>query len=227
MGKKTLYIRLDSSQMPKVNDRIIVKDFNMESYFCTLLGKRLLETVATSLSIPFPGKIVSDFRNISVKGYNAIIKQWELMLVKLLSENNKEKEFVLNISISFFEWLSHQEDKIYREIGKTQSCCLSFTRETLHKELIESILLKRLEHTLSKMNEAIDCIVIGVRYTLCVDYNGYLGNYIKSLNGQFAKSTIIHRKDFLILHLEWEKTSGFTKYFRMFSDDVTQIVVCR
>ena len=42
MGK-ILYIRLDSSPLPEAYDEIIVKDFNLESYFCALLGRRLLE----------------------------------------------------------------------------------------------------------------------------------------------------------------------------------------
>lgn len=71
-----------------------------------------------------------------------------MVLVRLLSDD-KERQFTLNIPSSYFEWLSHQEDKIYREIGKTQSMSLSFTKEFLYKELIESILLKRLEYTLT------------------------------------------------------------------------------
>ena len=141
---KTLYIRLDSSQRPKEQDCIIVMDFNLESYFCTLLGKRLLEKHAIIQSILYPGKIVSDFKNSSIKSYNAIIKQWELILVKLLSDNNKEKHFILKLPASYFEWLSYQEDKIYREIGNSHFYCLSFSREFLYVELIESILLKRL-----------------------------------------------------------------------------------
>ena len=95
MEKKALYIRLDSSPLPKKSDRIIVKDFNLENYFCALLGKRLLEDHTIIQSILYPGKIVSDFRSSSIKSYNAIIKQWELLLVKLLSGNNKEECFIL------------------------------------------------------------------------------------------------------------------------------------
>ncbi|MFR3329820.1 MAG: hypothetical protein ACLTSL_06625 [Odoribacter splanchnicus] len=194
---KILYIRLDSSSLPEVNDEIIVKDFNMECYFCTFLGKALLEghTMVQPLNT-FPGKIVSDFKDSSVRNYNTIIKQWELILAKLLSANNKEKRFVLDIPVAYFEWLSHQEDKVYREIGHTQSCRLSFAREFLYEELIESVLLKRLEYTLRKINEAIDCIVIGLRYQQGFCEEKQLGNYIKSLNEYLKKSTVMHRKDF-------------------------------
>ena len=198
MEKKALYIRLDSSPLPKKSDRIIVKDFNLENYFCALLGKKLLEDHTIIQSILYPGKIVSDFRSSSIKSYNAIIKQWELLLVKLLSGNNKEECFILKIPSSYFEWLSHQEDKIYSETGNSQSYCLPFLREFLYAELIKSILLKRIEHTLGKINEVIDLIVIGLRYRQRLIDEKQLSNYIKPLNSQLEKLTVIHRKDFYI-----------------------------
>ena len=102
----------------------------------------------------------------------------------------------MKIPSSYFEWLSHQEDKIYSETGNSQSYCLSFLREFLYAELIESILLKRIEHTLGKINEVIDLIVIGLRYRQRLIDEKQLSNYIKSLNSQLEKLTVIHRKDF-------------------------------
>lgn len=79
MGK-ILYIRLDSSPLPEVCDEIIVKDFNLESYFCTLLGKKLLGGCSITQSVPFLGKIVSDFKDSSPEIYSAIIAQRKISL---------------------------------------------------------------------------------------------------------------------------------------------------
>ena len=64
MGK-ILYVRLDSSPLPEPSDEIIIKDFNLESYFCTLLGKRLLEDASITQLVSFPGKIVTDLKGFS------------------------------------------------------------------------------------------------------------------------------------------------------------------
>lgn len=135
-----------------------------------------------------------------------------MVLVRLLSDD-KERQFTLNIPSSYFEWLSHQEDKIYREIGKTQSMSLSFTKEYLFKELIESILLKRLEYTLKKIWEAIDIIVIGLRYRLQFTGEIQLDNYIRPLNRQFEKSSFMHRKEFLVRYSKSQIEMDFIKFF--------------
>ena len=79
MGK-ILYIRLDSSPLPEPSDEIIIKDFNLESYFCTLLGKRLLEEAGLSGAMPYPGKLITDFEKIDGEAYRKIIRQWEKIL---------------------------------------------------------------------------------------------------------------------------------------------------
>ena len=49
-----------------------------------------------------------------------------------------------------------------------------------------------------KINEVIDLIVIGLRYRQRLIDEKQLSNYIKSLNSQLEKLTVIHRKDFYI-----------------------------
>lgn len=57
--KKILYIRLDSSQLPEACDEIIIKDFNWESHFYTLLGKRMLEGAGIAGTMLYPGKLIA------------------------------------------------------------------------------------------------------------------------------------------------------------------------
>ena len=130
MGK-ILYIRLDSSPLPEACDEITVKDFNLESYFCALLGRRLLEEQAVNQSIPFPGKIISDFKDFSPEIYGAIIAQWENMLIQLLTADDIQGiRFKISLPFTYLDWLAHHENPIYREIGKIQSPTLNFKSES-------------------------------------------------------------------------------------------------
>lgn len=75
MEKKILYIRLDSSPLPEACNEMIVKDFNLESYFCALLGRRLLEDTGLGGSMLYPGKLVADFEKANKEAYREIIQQ--------------------------------------------------------------------------------------------------------------------------------------------------------
>ena len=104
---KILYIRLDSSQLPESSDEIIIKDFNLEGYFCTLLGKRLLEDTGLSCAMPYPGKLITDFEKIDKEVYREIIQQWEKVLAVLLKFQLEDDEvFIFRLPDSYLNWLS-------------------------------------------------------------------------------------------------------------------------
>ena len=194
MGK-ILYIRLDSSPLPEASNEIIVKDFSLESYFCTLFGKTLLEKVTQIQSVSFPGKMLVDFKDFSPETYRAIIVQWENILVKLLgSINGCNLRFNLNIPAIYFTWLSHHENSIYREIGEKQLLHLSFDGGFLYKELITSVLMKRLRFTFSKITDGIDTIVIAL--PSLNDVTDFV-TYLKQLNKGFNDAKIISYQEFI------------------------------
>ncbi len=193
--KKILYIRLDSSPLPEASDEIIVKDFNLESYFCTLLGKRLLGEAAIPQSVPFPGKIVTDFKFFSSETYNAIIAQWENILVQLLTTDDiQKKRFEINIPFAYYEWLSHHDNAVYREIGKIQSSCFYSKGELLYNELVVCVLMRRLRFTLSKITDSIEHIVISL--PIVKNRRPFI-NYILQLNNNFNGSDVIDRQMFI------------------------------
>lgn len=191
MGK-ILYIRLDSTPLPEISDKIIVKDFNLESYFCTLLGKKLLTEQNIIQSISFPGKIISDFKDSSPKIYNTVIEQWESILVQLLIDDDMRNQcFEINIPFPYFDWLSHHENPIYRKIGKNQSQCLSFKGELLYEELVTCILMKRLRFTLSKITDDINYIVVSLPI---LDKGTTFIKYLMQLNDKFEGLNVIDRQ---------------------------------
>lgn len=194
MGK-ILYIRLDSTPLPEISDEIIVKDFNLESYFCTLLGKKLLAEQNIIQSVSFPGKIISDFKDSSSKIYNTVIEQWESILVQLLIDDDMRNQcFKINIPFPYFDWLSHHENPIYRKIGKKQSLCLSFKGELLYEELVTCILMKRLRFTLSKITDDIDYMVVSLTI---LDKGIMFIKYLMRLNDKFDGLNVIDRQMFI------------------------------
>ena len=193
--KKILYIRLDSSPLPEACDEIIVKDFNLESYFCTLLGKRLLGECSITQSVPFPGKIVSDFKGSSPEIYSAITTQWENILTDLLAIDDMQgQRFEINIPFAYFDWLSHHENPIYRELGKISSQHLFFMEKLLYEDMIACVLMKRLRFTLSKITDSIDHIVVSLPI---VKSGTPFISYIMQLNDKFNGSDIIDRQMFI------------------------------
>lgn len=194
MGK-ILYIRLDSSPLPEACDEITVKDFNLESYFCALLGRRLLEEQAVNQSIPFPGKIISDFKDFSPEIYGAIIAQWENMLIQLLTADDIQGlRFKISLPFTYLDWLAHHENPIYREIGKIQSPTLDFKSENLYEELISCVLMKRLHFTLSRITDDIDYIVVSL--PIQKTHSPFI-SYIKQLNDKFNDLEVADRQMFM------------------------------
>ena len=123
MEKKILYIRLDFSPLPEACDEIIVKDFNLESYFCALLGRRLLEDAGQGGAMPYPGRLVADFEKADKEAYREIIRQWEGILASLLiSQSENDKDFIVSLPDSYISWLDRcdipcafQAKKLFRK----------------------------------------------------------------------------------------------------------------
>ena len=194
MGK-ILYIRLDSSPLPEAYDEIIVKDFNLESYFCALLGRRLLEEQSVNQSMTFPGKIISDFKDSSSEAYSVIIAQWENMLIKLLTADDiQDLRLKIELPFTYLDWLAHHENPIYREIGKIQSPTLDFKSENLYEELISCVLMKRLHFTLSRITDDIDYIVVSL--PIQKTHSPFI-SYIKQLNDKFNDLEMVDRQMFI------------------------------
>ena len=130
MGK-ILYIRLDSSPLPEASEDIIVKDFNLESYFCTLFGKRLLEDAGLAGTILYPGKLITDFEKVDEESYKEIIRQWEEVLSYLLIyQSEDDTDFIFKLPDSYIDWLS------------TCNISLSSLRKNYHTH-VSSVFIKR------------------------------------------------------------------------------------
>lgn len=163
MGK-ILYIRLDSSPLPEPSDEIIIKDFNLESYFCTLLGKRLLEEAGLSGAMPYPGKLITDFEKIDGEAYRKIIRQWEKILsLLLLSKEDGNKNYDIEFPISYSQWLNNHVNSEYPKINNIQNTLQKITLNSqIVYEIIHSILLKKLSYFLIKNMEEVKCLVFSI-----------------------------------------------------------------
>lgn len=163
MGK-ILYIRLDSSPLPEACDEIIVKDFNLESYFCTLLGKRLLEEAGLAGTMLYPGKLIADFEELDKEAYREIIQQWEGILASLiLSQQDENREYEIKFPVLYCQWLDSNEFPEYFKI----SAFLKVSRKAILSsqviyEIIHSVLLKKLSYFLQKNVAIVKCIVFSI-----------------------------------------------------------------
>lgn len=142
MGK-ILYIRLDSSPLPEAYDEIIVKDFNLESYFCALLGRRLLEDAGQGGVIPYPGRLVTDFEKADKEAYREIIRQWEGILASLLiSQQEAGKNYEIELPVSYVQWLSRDEFYECFKLSKVSPKAVLSTQAVY--EIVYSVLLKKI-----------------------------------------------------------------------------------
>ena len=144
MGK-ILYIRLDSSPLPEPCDEIIVKDFNLESYFCTLLGKRLLEEAGLAGTMVYPGKLIADFEKFDQEAYREILQQWEKILSALLiSQSDNDRDYIFTLPDSYINWLDRYDIPCAFQIKKcyTHSSCVSIKRrEKTHLPILKKFSL--------------------------------------------------------------------------------------
>ena len=163
MGK-ILYIRLDSSPLPEPCDEIIVKDLNLESYFCTLLGKRLLEEAEFTESMLYPGKLIADFEKYDKESYREILQQWEKILPALLiSQTDNDKDFIFTLPDSYINWLDRCDIPCAFQIKNhyTHTSCVSIKRKHLF-EIVQEVLKNKLDYYLRKNNSIIDRIAFSV-----------------------------------------------------------------
>ena len=163
MGK-ILYIRLDSSPLPEACEEIIVKDFNLESYFCALLGRRLLEDAGLGGVIPYPGRLVTDFEKADKEAYREIIQQWEKILSALLiSHSENDKDFIVNLPDSYISWLDRCDIPYAFQIKKhyTHAKSVSIKRKYLF-EIVHEVLKNKLDYFLQKNKGVIDRITFSI-----------------------------------------------------------------
>lgn len=163
MGK-ILYIRLDSSPLPEASEDIIVKDFNLESYFCTLFGKRLLEDAGLAGTILYPGKLITDFEKVDEESYKEIIRQWEEVLSYLLIyQSEDDTDFIFKLPDSYIDWLSTCNISLssLRKNYHTHVSSVSIKRARLFS-IVHKTLKNKLIHFLRKSKDWINVIVFSI-----------------------------------------------------------------
>ena len=164
MEKKILYIRLDSSPLPEACNEMIVKDFNLESYFCALLGRRLLEDTGLGGSMLYPGKLVADFEKANKEAYREIIQQWEKILSTLLiSQSENDKDFIVDLPSSYIGWLNRCDIPYAFQIRNyyIHTRSVSIKRKYLF-EIVHEVLKNKLDCFLQKNKGIIDRIAFSI-----------------------------------------------------------------
>lgn len=174
MGK-ILYIRVDSSPLPEESDEIVVKNFNLESYFCTLLGKRLLEEAGMSGTMLYPGKLITDFEKFDKEGYREIIRQWEAVLsLMLISQSENDKYFIFKFPDSYIRWLDNVD--VFQSSPVRDRHAIS-----------EGITIQR-KHLFKIINE-----VLKSKLTILLQKNiGIFSNIVFSIDGINKECYIVH-----------------------------------
>ena len=199
MGK-ILYIRLDSSPLPEACDEIIVKDFNLESYFCALLGRRLLEDAGQGGVIPYPGRLVTDFEKADKEAYREIIRQWEGILASsLISQQEEDKNYEIELPVSYVQWLSRNEFYEYFKFSKVSQKAVLSTQVIY--EIIHSVLLKKILYFLRGHAGNVKYI------TFSIDNIGEQ-SYAKHLIEAYDIEVVTLRRSCIFLPYDWVGTSN-------------------
>lgn len=202
MKKKTLYIRLDSSPLPEESDEIIVKDFNLENYFCTLLGRRLLEDAMFTGTISYPGKLIADFKEFDKEAYKEILQQWEKILSALLiSQSENDKDFLFKLPDSYISWLDRCDIPNAFQIKNyyTHATSVSIKRKYLFA-IVHEVLKNKLDYFLQKNKGNIDRIVFSIDG---INRNCYIVHLWKHILTRDYEIVIV--KDFNYQYKVWNK----------------------
>lgn len=173
---KILYIRLDSSPLPEESDEIIVKDFNLESYFCTLLGKRLQEEAGQAGTMLYPGKLLTDFEKFDKEAYREIIQQWEEILTALLiSQSENDKNFKIKLPNSYVDWLDRCD---IPKVSKIKEYCNNALGITLQRkcllEIVNKVLKSKVAFLLQRNKASFNGIVFSIEGISRESYCGHL-----------------------------------------------------
>lgn len=165
--KKTLYVHLDSSPLPKKMKDLIVLECNSLDDFCSFLGYELIVGLTTADGIPYykvfqPGNLLIDFAGINKEVFALIVCKWESLLSELLHKHvAKEEIYRLKLPDEYTSWLLHHDDENFRVVGKK---LLQKNSEVvlqgcgLYEEVIMGI-WQRLKRSLHDNETVIDCIV--------------------------------------------------------------------
>lgn len=215
MGK-ILYIRLDSSPLPEACDEIIVKDFNLESYFCALLGRRLLEDAGLGNAILYPGKLVADFEKADKDAYREIIQQWEEILSALLiSQSGNDKDFIVSLPDSYISWLDRCDIPcaFWTKNYYTHTRSISIKRKYLF-EIAHDVLKNKLDYFLQKNKGIIDRITFSIDGMDRYCYAIHLWKHI--LTREYELWTLKDFKKYYLFHIkpfqnEYEDAQSFSE----------------
>ena len=166
MGK-ILYIRLDSTPLPEASDEIIVKDFNLENYFCTLLGEQLLAETGMSGTMLYPGKLITDFEKVDREAYREIVCQIHEILINLLNVIhlfNEDEVFSIIIPSSYAEWLRNKYNDLYKRLSleNINKLFIDIPKECLYREIIEMSLLRKMRFHLARIENESQSIMFSV-----------------------------------------------------------------
>lgn len=162
--KKILYIHLYSSPLPEGSDEVIVKDFNMESYFCNLLGRKLFEDAGLKSTVPYPGRLIADFEKFDKEAYRRIIQQWGKVLSALLiSQSENDIDFIFKLPDSYISWLDRCDIPNAFQIKNyyTHATSVSIKRKYLFA-IVHEVLKNKLDYFLQKNKGNIDRIVFSI-----------------------------------------------------------------
>ena len=165
MEKKTLYIRLDSSPLPEESDEVIVKDFNLENYFCTLLGRRLLEDAMFTGTISYPGKLIADFKKSDKKAYREIVQQWRKVLINLLNAIHIQNgEYKISLPLPYTDWLRNNYNDVFKQLplAYNNELVIQISREFVYNEIIKNVLLRKTHILLTRIGDNIQRITFSV-----------------------------------------------------------------
>ena len=162
--KKILYIRLNSSPLPEACDEIIVKDFNLESYFCALLGRRLLEDAGLGGVLPYPGSLIADFEKFDKERYGEIALQWKQILINLLNiVHIQNGTYEINLPLSYVDWLRNNYNDVYKRLTlEYKKLVILFSKEFVYNEIIKDVLVRKLHFFLAKNVCEIQRIIFSV-----------------------------------------------------------------
>lgn len=125
--RKTIFLRIDNTNVPsEIGNDLEIIDYRQVNIFCSLVSDVLVGDLKDDNGIPYyrllnpVGRLIGDFEPYDRKAYDEIIAQWLNIYCDILHNgvNNYEKSVTIRFPIQYTDWLVHNENKYYNEIGK-------------------------------------------------------------------------------------------------------------
>lgn len=158
-----LFLNINSKPIEVMREDTLVIDCKLIGSFCNFTGRLLLEGLTdmygtpVSLLVNHPGKLLFDFKQENEVCFDAIISEWEkIILPRLFNESALDGQYYeFQMPYEYTEWLIQHIDGIFSEAGKKlkrEGNILHFSASKLQRNVVNKV-MDMLEYNIQHSDE--------------------------------------------------------------------------